>query len=65
MRNRVLSEIVKLLTLVGFTIHHQYAVMSNTTGAEQPPKTAHLIYRSEGSMMHFLSMKSANKLLIS
>jgi len=51
---------------VGFTIHHQYEVMSNTTrSAEQPLKTAHLIYRSEGSMMHFLSMKSANKLLIS
>jgi len=65
MRNRVLSEIVKLLTLVGFTIHHQYAVMSKTTGAEQPPKTAHLICRSEGSTMHFLSKKSANKLLIS
>jgi hypothetical protein len=54
-----------LLTHVGIAIHHQYAVMSKTTGAEQPPKTAHLNYRSEGSMMHFLSMKSANKLLIS
>ena len=54
-----------LLTHVGIAIHHQYAVMSKTTGAEQPPKTAHLICRSEGSTMHFLSKKSANKLLIS
>ena len=54
-----------LLTHVGIAIHHQYAVMSKTTGAEQPPKTAHLNYRRKGSMMHFLSMKSANKLLIS
>ena len=53
-----------LFTHVGIAIHHQYAVMSNTTiGAEHPLKTAHLIYRSEGSIMHFLSMKSANKLL--
>ena len=44
-----MSEIVKLLTQVGFTIHQQYAVMSKTTGAEQTPKTAHLICRSEGS----------------
>jgi len=30
-------------------MYQQYGLMHKTTGAEQPPKNAHLICRSEGS----------------